>query len=107
MAKLRFYHIYTNLGEWCGGVVATTCKEAKKMIFGDERIEDLSWIEFTANWAKGADTNGFEKGIFEDCFEAHKRGIYNSYGESEGCDCCDEYEVCKNLNPQKSLEFAN
>lgn len=97
MKELRFYHIYNDVGDWCAGVIAETTKEAKKIIYGDERIDELTWIEFYAKWAKGANIAGFEKGIFEDCFEAHKRKIYNSYGTSEGCEYCEVVTECKEL----------
>jgi hypothetical protein len=97
MKRLRFYHIYNDVGDWCAGVISETAKEAKKIIYGDERVDCLSWIEFSAKWARGVDITGFEEGIFEDCLEAHKREIYNSYGTSEGCEYCEANAECIEL----------
>ena len=92
MKKLRFYHVYNNLGEHLCGVVANTAKEGKKFVFGSEYTEDLSWIELSLKWNKEADTTGFKEGIFDDCWTAIQRGIFDSQGE--GCMYCDVHEKC-------------
>ncbi len=94
--KLRFYHAYNGIGEHLCGVLASTAKEAKKMVYQTEYTEDLEWLEISVKWNKGADISGFEKGIFGensgDCLVAIKRGLFTSQGE--GCECCDVYKEC-------------
>ncbi|MAH51427.1 hypothetical protein CMI37_36765 [Candidatus Pacearchaeota archaeon] len=86
------YTIEDRWGEPHGAVIAKTAQDAKKIIYGDDRVDGLEWIDFSARWLKGADISGFQEGIFEDCWEAIKRGIFNSQGE--GCEFCETVNEC-------------
>lgn len=93
--RLRFYHAYDPSGEHLAGIIATTARKAKEVIYQTEYSEDLGWIEISIKWVKNADITGFKPGIFNennDCFEGIKRKLFSSQGED--CDCCDAYSEC-------------
>ena len=97
--KLKFYHAYNPVGEHICGVIASTAKKAKKMVYRSDYAEDLKWLEISIKWNNGADISGFKKGVFTaesgDCLVAIKRGLFDR--QIEGCEHCDAYKECSDF----------
>ena len=89
---MKMYQIRDQCDENLCCVVANTAKEAKRIAMGHESTDYNDWIEVKANWLKGANTEGFKKGVFEDCIEAVRRGIFDT--DCSVPDGCSDHEEC-------------
>jgi len=83
----RAYFVH-NSGEWCGfAVVATSAKEAKKIVYDSGELSIGDWIDIRAYWVRSAKVDDLSIGIVTDDRDALVRGIYGAL-EKYPCDEC-------------------
>jgi hypothetical protein len=96
----RGYYVCNN-GENVGGfaVVASTAKEAKKIVYDSGEIiyGDTDYIAIRTRWVRDADVSQLPIGMVDDCRDALIRGLYDWINEHQ-CDECgkDDDLVCYN-----------
>jgi len=89
----RCYNVYCDYCPYTIGVVASSAREAKKLVAPILMEEgDVEWIEIKVQWNKNAKIDDIENGhIFypdeSDTFEGIKRGVY-SHAEDMPCPKC-------------------
>ena len=83
----RGYFVH-NSDEWCGfAVVATSAKEAKKIVYDSGELSIGDWIDIRAHWVRSAKVDDLSIGIVTDDRDALVRGIYGAL-EKYPCDEC-------------------
>lgn len=95
--KLKAYFVRDPWNEDYGvGVIATSSKEAKKLAFLSEPLEDAEWINLRVKWNKDANVEGLNIGhLFitdEESIDAMFRGIYGNL-EHVKCPKCGTEDV--------------
>ena len=102
----RAYYVRDTWNEDYGvGVIATNSKEAKKLAFLSEPIEDAEWINLRVRWIKDANIEGVNIGhLFitdKESLDAMFRGIYGNLEHVKCPNCGTDdvyvYEVWNNV----------
>ena len=74
--------------EMCGfAVVATSAKEAKKIVHDSGELFDADWIDIRVRWVRDAIVSDLPIGMVEDARGALIRGLYGTLAEYP-CDGC-------------------
>lgn len=88
MNNKKCYHVCAKAGEYGYSIVASSCREAKKMLAS--RVMDefgCEWLDIDVHWMKGARVDDKPIGyVFDDLVEGLERGAY-SFAEGE-CPVC-------------------
>ena len=83
----RGYFVH-NEDEWSGfAVVATSAKEAKKIVYDSGELHVGDWSDIRAHWVRSAKVDDLPIGIVIDGRDALVRGIYGAL-EKYPCDEC-------------------
>ncbi len=88
----RGYFVQEEDADYGIAVVASSSREAKKIGFHAECMEDEEWINITVQWKKGIDVSNLKIGILEDYLLALKLGFYG-YIDNEDCPTCKNKDV--------------
>lgn len=87
----RAYFVQEIDAEYGLAVVAESSKEAKKIAYGNDWLEDVEWIDMRVKWKKEVDASKFEIGIM-DLHLALKLGVYSHVDYSD-CPKCKAKDV--------------
>ena len=83
----RGYFVH-NSDEWCGfAVVATSAKEAKKIMHDSGELSIGDWIDIRVRWMRDAKVDDLPIGMVADDRDALIRGLYGTLAEYP-CDEC-------------------
>ena len=89
----RGYFVH-NGDEWCGfAVVATSAKEAKKIIHDSGELPVGDWIDIRVRWIHDAKVGDLPIGIIADDRDALIRGVYGTLVEYPCDECREEQDV--------------
>jgi hypothetical protein len=84
--KKRGYFIHGGDPEGGFAVVATSLKEAKRIVFKTGQLE-VDWIDMRGHWCRGAKVDDKPIGMINDLHTGLVRGMYG-YLEDFKCDRC-------------------
>jgi len=89
----RGYFVH-NDDEWCGfAVVATSAKEAKKIIHDSGELPVGDWIDIRVRWIRDAKVGDLPIGMVTDDRDALIRGLYGTLAEYLCDECGKEQDV--------------
>jgi len=92
-----------NADEWCGfAVVATSAKEAKKIVYDSGELPICDWIDLRARWIRNAKVGDLPIGMVTDDRDALIRGLYGGLmeypcdecGKERDVTCCNRRVLC-------------
>jgi len=83
-----------NGDEMCGvAVVATSAKEAKKIVYDSGELPDTDWIDIRVYQIRDAKVDDLPIGMVEDDRDALIRGLYGILAEYPCDECGEEWDV--------------
>ena len=89
----RGYFVH-NSDEWYGfAVVATSAKEAKKIVYDSGELPINDWIDIRVRWIRDAKVGDLPIGMVTDNRDALIRGIYGTLAEYPCDECGAERDV--------------
>lgn len=74
----RCYYVQGEDESWGWAIVASSAKEAKRLGYKLDGLEDFDFIEITVSWLRNAKVDDLEIGtVIEDLIDGLKRGCYD------------------------------
>lgn len=80
-------------------VVALSARQAKKLAFDGELMNEVDWIDLRVTWRQKAKVDDLPVGIIKDDMLAVRCGVY-SWLEGGVCDICHESGYVQSYNGQ-------
>ena len=93
----RGYFVYVKEESEGIGVVATSAKEAKNIVFASGELECCDWVDIRVRWIREAEVDTIPMGIVLNMHEGLLCGIYG-YIEGFKCDECGVVTVLELCN---------
>jgi len=92
--ELKCYFVRTKTDPSGLAIVATSVREAKRLIWNDpifKLLEIENWTNLRVTWLRGIDVTGLERGSLIYGIDGLTRGVFDSVEDI--CPICDKFET--------------